>query len=144
MTHPAVTPENTRAGILAGISAYVIWGLVPIFFKQIAEVPAVDVEHFAGGGGEPVAQQEPGAQDSRQWQADGGRDDGGNQFQAQHQHQVRDEYHQGCGPGQFRLGAGVPCKDHGGGRAGDKAPEEADQRSTMVSTGNAQRSITSK
>lgn len=43
MTHPAVTPENTRTGILAGISAYVIWGLVPIFFKQMAEVPAVEI-----------------------------------------------------------------------------------------------------
>lgn len=43
MSHPALTPENTRTGILAGISAYVIWGLVPIFFKQIAEVPAVEI-----------------------------------------------------------------------------------------------------
>ena len=43
MSHPAVTPENTRTGILAGISAYAIWGLVPIFFKQIAEVPAVEI-----------------------------------------------------------------------------------------------------
>ena len=29
--------------IIAGISAYVIWGLVPIFFKQIAEVPATEI-----------------------------------------------------------------------------------------------------
>ncbi|MBK7015994.1 MAG: EamA family transporter RarD [Sulfuritalea sp.] len=29
--------------MLAGISAYVIWGLVPIFFKQIAEVPATEI-----------------------------------------------------------------------------------------------------
>ncbi len=43
MTHPAATPENTRTGILAGISAYVIWGLVPIFFKQIVEVPATEI-----------------------------------------------------------------------------------------------------
>ncbi|MBP6637089.1 MAG: EamA family transporter RarD [Sulfuritalea sp.] len=43
MSHPALTPENTRTGILAGISAYVIWGLVPIFFKQIAEVPATEI-----------------------------------------------------------------------------------------------------
>ena len=41
--HPAATPENARTGILAGIGAYVIWGLVPIFFKQIAEVPAVEI-----------------------------------------------------------------------------------------------------
>lgn len=43
MTHPAATPENTRTGIIAGISAYVIWGVVPIFFKQIAEIPAVEI-----------------------------------------------------------------------------------------------------
>ncbi|MBP7423474.1 MAG: EamA family transporter RarD [Sulfuritalea sp.] len=43
MSHPALTPENTRTGIIAGISAYVIWGLVPIFFKQIAEVPATEI-----------------------------------------------------------------------------------------------------
>lgn len=43
MSHPALTPENTRIGILAGISAYVVWGLVPIFFKQIAAVPATEI-----------------------------------------------------------------------------------------------------
>lgn len=43
MSHPAVTPENTRIGILAGISAYVILGLVPIFFRQIVAVPATEI-----------------------------------------------------------------------------------------------------
>jgi chloramphenicol-sensitive protein RarD len=43
VSHPAITPENTRTGILAGISAYVIWGVVPVFFKQIAEVPATEI-----------------------------------------------------------------------------------------------------
>ena len=42
-TQPAATPENTRLGISAGIIAYLAWGLVPIFFKQIAEVPAVEI-----------------------------------------------------------------------------------------------------
>ena len=32
-----------RLGVVAGIFAYLIWGLVPIFFKQIAEVPAVEI-----------------------------------------------------------------------------------------------------
>jgi chloramphenicol-sensitive protein RarD len=41
--HPAVTRENTRLGVAAGIIAYLVWGLVPIFFKQIAEVPAVEI-----------------------------------------------------------------------------------------------------
>jgi chloramphenicol-sensitive protein RarD len=43
VSHPALTPENTRIGIMAGISAYVIWGLVPIFFKQIVEIPALEI-----------------------------------------------------------------------------------------------------
>ncbi len=42
-TQPAATPENTRLGILAGVGAYAIWGLVPIFFKQMAEVPALEI-----------------------------------------------------------------------------------------------------
>ncbi|MCX7157307.1 MAG: EamA family transporter RarD [Rhodocyclales bacterium] len=41
--HPAVTRENTRLGIFAGVIAYLVWGLVPVFFKQIAEVPAVEI-----------------------------------------------------------------------------------------------------
>lgn len=41
--HPALTRENTRIGVVAGIAAYITWGLVPIFFKQIAEVPAVEI-----------------------------------------------------------------------------------------------------
>ena len=43
MSHPAPTPENTRIGIVAGVTAYLVWGLVPIFFKQIAEVPALEI-----------------------------------------------------------------------------------------------------
>lgn len=41
--HPALTRENTRRGVVAGIVAYITWGLVPIFFKQIAEVPAGEI-----------------------------------------------------------------------------------------------------
>ena len=40
---PAATRENIRLGIFAGLAAYLIWGLVPIFFKQIAEVPADEI-----------------------------------------------------------------------------------------------------
>jgi len=43
MSHPALTPQNTRIGIVAGVVAYLTWGLVPIFFKQIAEVPADEI-----------------------------------------------------------------------------------------------------
>jgi chloramphenicol-sensitive protein RarD len=40
---PPATRDNTRLGVVAGIFAYLTWGLVPIFFKQIAEVPAVEI-----------------------------------------------------------------------------------------------------
>lgn len=40
---PLASRENTRLGIFAGIIAYITWGLVPIFFKQIAAVPAVEI-----------------------------------------------------------------------------------------------------
>lgn len=40
---PAATRENTRLGVFAGLAAYLIWGLVPVFFKQIAEVPAAEI-----------------------------------------------------------------------------------------------------
>lgn len=33
----------TRLGITAAAAAYVIWGLVPIFFKQLADVPAAEI-----------------------------------------------------------------------------------------------------
>jgi EamA domain-containing membrane protein RarD len=31
---------NPRRGYILGLSAYIIWGLFPIYFKAIAEVPA--------------------------------------------------------------------------------------------------------
>jgi chloramphenicol-sensitive protein RarD len=33
----------THEGVLAALGAYVIWGLVPIFFKQLATVPALEI-----------------------------------------------------------------------------------------------------
>ena len=41
--HPAATRENARLGVLAGLAAYLVWGLVPMFFKRIAEVPAGEI-----------------------------------------------------------------------------------------------------
>jgi chloramphenicol-sensitive protein RarD len=32
-----------RLGAVAGLAAYLIWGLVPVFFKRIAEVPADEI-----------------------------------------------------------------------------------------------------
>jgi chloramphenicol-sensitive protein RarD len=34
---------NPRRGYLLGISAYIIWGLFPLYFKAIANVPAVEI-----------------------------------------------------------------------------------------------------
>lgn len=33
----------THEGVLAALGAYVLWGLVPIFFKQLAAVPALEI-----------------------------------------------------------------------------------------------------
>jgi chloramphenicol-sensitive protein RarD len=41
--HPTATRENFRLGIFAGLAAYLIWGLVPVFFKQLVEVPADEI-----------------------------------------------------------------------------------------------------
>lgn len=38
-----MTPTQQRDGIAAALGAYVIWGLVPIFFKQLASVPALEI-----------------------------------------------------------------------------------------------------
>lgn len=35
--------NSERDGITAALGAYVIWGLVPIFFKQLATVPALEI-----------------------------------------------------------------------------------------------------
>ena len=36
-------PANPRKGYILGLSAYVIWGLFPLYFKAIASVPAVEI-----------------------------------------------------------------------------------------------------
>src|ERR671921_477426 len=36
-------PEHPRAGFALGLSAYALWGVLPIYFKQIAAVPAFDI-----------------------------------------------------------------------------------------------------
>ncbi|MEW6515118.1 MAG: EamA family transporter RarD [Pseudomonadota bacterium] len=41
MTHPAERAE--RDGITAALAAYTLWGLVPIFFKQLEAVPALEI-----------------------------------------------------------------------------------------------------
>ncbi len=36
-------PVNPRRGFLLGISAYLIWGLFPLYFKAIEQIPAVEI-----------------------------------------------------------------------------------------------------
>jgi len=40
---PQTLPTNDRAAILTAISAYVFWGFFPVYFKIIAEVPALEI-----------------------------------------------------------------------------------------------------
>src|SRR6201990_3253944 len=35
--------DHHRAGFALGLSAYALWGVLPIYFKQIAAVPAFDI-----------------------------------------------------------------------------------------------------
>ena len=34
---------NPRRGYILGLTAYIIWGLFPLYFKAIASVPAVEI-----------------------------------------------------------------------------------------------------
>jgi chloramphenicol-sensitive protein RarD len=43
MHPPATAFEARRTGFLAGLAAYGFWGVLPIYFKQIPDVPPVDV-----------------------------------------------------------------------------------------------------
>src|ERR671925_567654 len=34
---------RTRAGLMLGVGAYLIWGLMPLYFRLIAQVPAAEI-----------------------------------------------------------------------------------------------------
>ena len=36
-------PARTRAGLLLGLGAYLLWGVLPLYFKAIAQVPASEI-----------------------------------------------------------------------------------------------------
>src|SRR2546428_7809466 len=36
-------PTSKRLGVACGVAAYVAWGLVPLYFKQVASVPPLVV-----------------------------------------------------------------------------------------------------
>ena len=41
-TRPSRTP-HPRAGFVLGLAAYALWGVLPVYFKALAAVPAVDI-----------------------------------------------------------------------------------------------------
>ena len=40
---PRAATDHARAGLAFGLLAYGLWGVLPIYFKQLARVPAVDI-----------------------------------------------------------------------------------------------------
>ncbi len=40
LTHPVV---NKRAGVAYGLAAYLAWGFIPLYFKSVSGVPAIEV-----------------------------------------------------------------------------------------------------
>ena len=40
---PRAATGHARAGLAFGLLAYGLWGVLPVYFKQIAQVPAVDI-----------------------------------------------------------------------------------------------------
>jgi chloramphenicol-sensitive protein RarD len=40
---PSKGLDHPRAGFALGLAAYALWGVLPIYFKQVATVPAVDI-----------------------------------------------------------------------------------------------------
>ena len=38
-----MSTTNPRRGFLLGISAYLIWGLFPLYFKAIEQIPALEI-----------------------------------------------------------------------------------------------------
>ncbi len=48
MSQPTASPDivrrsETRTGVAYGVAAYLWWGLVPVYFKSVASVPALEV-----------------------------------------------------------------------------------------------------
>ena len=43
LSDPAQRASQWRAGLAYGIAAYAMWGVIPIYFRQIASVPSLDI-----------------------------------------------------------------------------------------------------
>jgi chloramphenicol-sensitive protein RarD len=42
-SHPSATHERARRGLLFGLAAYGLWGVLPVYFKALGDVPAMDI-----------------------------------------------------------------------------------------------------
>ena len=42
-SQPAERDSQWRAGLTYGIAAYALWGVMPIYFRQIASVASLDI-----------------------------------------------------------------------------------------------------
>jgi chloramphenicol-sensitive protein RarD len=40
---PSLSDNPSRSGVLFGVAAYALWGCIPIYFKAVAHVPALEV-----------------------------------------------------------------------------------------------------
>src|SRR4051794_29440201 len=40
---PEASEQHSRSGFPLGLAAYALWGVLPLYFKAIASVPAVDI-----------------------------------------------------------------------------------------------------
>ena len=43
MAGPARPDDSMKSGYAYGIAAYVLWGVIPIYLKQLQIVPAIDI-----------------------------------------------------------------------------------------------------
>lgn len=41
--HPNINHQRTRQGVLLALAAYTMWGIAPIYFKAIEQVPALEI-----------------------------------------------------------------------------------------------------
>lgn len=47
-TRDSMSQKNTLKGVLCALGAYLIWGIAPVYFKSIQEVPAEENTVFYG------------------------------------------------------------------------------------------------
>src|SRR5207253_327362 len=43
MNLPALSSQESRKGVAYGVASYALWGLIPLYFKLVADVPPLEV-----------------------------------------------------------------------------------------------------